>query len=96
VTPDWAAQLREQLRVREANLAIERRLAARAPSEEMTARVARDAQLVERDRAAALAQVEQAVASERSRSASLANASHCTDGGLHVDGTNVFAVWCCP
>jgi serine/threonine protein kinase len=64
VTPDWAAQLRDQLRQRETRLSMTRRVAGASPSEEMTAQIAREAQQLERDRAAALTQVERAIPGE--------------------------------
>ena len=92
----WAAQITDRLRAREATLATERRMAQRSPTDEITNRVTQDERLLEQERALATTQVERSVVGERARSAALASGSRCLDGGLHVDGTRVFAVWCCP
>ncbi len=96
VTPDWAAALADRLQARERTLQNERRMAQRSPNEEIAARVMLDERLLAQERALATAQIERSVPGERARSTALARGSRCLDAGLHVVGTSVYAVWCCP
>ncbi|MEI8255628.1 MAG: hypothetical protein WCJ30_08155, partial [Deltaproteobacteria bacterium] len=96
VTPDWAAALNDRLQARERTLQSERRMAQRSPNEEIAARVTLDERLLAQERRLAGAQVERSVPGERARSTALARSSRCVDEGLHVVGTSVYAVWCCP